>query len=127
LHLQHYAQSSECCNGPPGPGRFWQQAQEELYPALLLIPLAKPMLAIVAIQSFVIAYNEYAIASTIMTQGLDTLPLAVGLQSMIFGQYSTNWSLYSAGAVLGSLPMIIIFYSLQKYFIGGLTDGGVKA
>ncbi|MDD3842087.1 MAG: ABC transporter permease subunit [Candidatus Izemoplasmatales bacterium] len=92
----------------------------------IILPLAKPMLAVVAIQSFVIAYNEYAIASTIMTQGLDGMPLAVGLQSMIVGQYGTNWSLYCAASVLGSIPMIVLFYSMQKYFIGGLTEGSVK-
>jgi len=92
----------------------------------IIMPLAKPMLAVVAIQSFVIAYNEYVIASTVMTQGLDTMPLAVGLQSMIAGQYGTNWSLYCAAAILGSIPMIALFYCLQKYFIGGLTDGSVK-
>lgn len=91
------------------------------------LPLARPMIAIVAIQSFVISYNEYVIASTIMTQGLDRMPLSVGLQSMIMGQFGTNWSLYCAGAVLGSLPMILIFYSLQKHFIGGLTEGSVKS
>jgi arabinogalactan oligomer/maltooligosaccharide transport system permease protein len=92
----------------------------------VILPLAKPMLAVVAIQSFVIAYNEYAIASTIMTQGVDSMPLAVGLQSMIVGQYGTNWSLYCAASVLGSIPMIVLFYSMQKYFIGGLTEGSVK-
>jgi len=92
----------------------------------VILPLAKPMLAVVAIQSFVIAYNEYVIASTVMTQGLDTMPLAVGLQSMITGQYGTNWSMYCAAALLGSLPMIVLFYSLQKYFIGGMTEGSVK-
>jgi arabinogalactan oligomer/maltooligosaccharide transport system permease protein len=92
----------------------------------ITLPLAKPMFAIVGVQSFVIAYNEYVLASAIMSQGLDTIPLAVGLQSLIAGQYGTNWSLYCAGAVLGSIPMLFLFYSLQKFFIGGLTDGGVK-
>lgn len=92
----------------------------------ITLPLAKPMLAIVAIQSFVIAYNEYTIASAVMTTSVDSLPLAVGLQSIISGQYGINWSLYCAGALIGSIPMIILFYALQKYFIGGLTEGGVK-
>jgi len=92
----------------------------------VILPLAKPMMAVVAIQSFVIAYNEYAIASTVMTEGLTSMPLAVGLQSMITGQFGTNWSMYCAAAILGSIPMIILFYSLQKYFIGGLTEGSIK-
>lgn len=92
----------------------------------ITLPLAKPMIAVVAIQSFVISYNEYVIASTIMSEGLNNLPLSVALQSMITGQFGQNWSLYCAGAVLGSIPMLILFYSLQKYFIGGLTEGSVK-
>jgi len=54
------------------------------------------------------------------------MPLAVGLQSMIVGQYGINWGIYCSGAIIGSIPMIILFYSLQKYFIGGLVEGGVK-
>ena len=92
----------------------------------VILPLSKPMLAIVAMQSFIIAYNEYTIASAVMTTSVESLPLAVGLQSIITGQYGVNWSLYCAGAIIGSVPMIILFYSLQRYFIGGLTEGGVK-
>jgi arabinogalactan oligomer/maltooligosaccharide transport system permease protein len=92
----------------------------------ITLPLAKPMLAIVAIQSFVIAYNEYTIASAVMTTGIESMPLAVGLQSMITGQFGINWSLYCSGAVIGSIPMLFLFYALQRYFISGLTEGGVK-
>lgn len=93
----------------------------------ILLPLAKPMLTVVALQSFVLSYNEYVIASAVMNQGLGAIPLAVGLQSMIQGQFGTNWALYCAGAVVGSLPMLALFYALQKYFVGGLTDGSVKS
>ncbi len=92
----------------------------------IILPLAKPILAIVALQSFVLAYNEYVIASVVMTEGIESMPLAVGLQSLIVGQYGTNWSLYCAGAVIGSIPMLILFYSLQRYFIDNLTVGSVK-
>ena len=92
----------------------------------IILPLVKPILAIVAIQSFVLAYNEYVIASVVMTGGFKSMPLAVGLQSMIEGQYGINWSRYCAAATMGSIPMIVLFYSLQKYFIGGLAEGGVK-
>ncbi len=93
---------------------------------LVILPLARPMLAVVAVQSFVIAYNEYGIASTVMTSGIDSMPLAVGLQSMIINQYGTNWSLYCAAAVLGSVPMLILYYAMQKNFLGGLSEGAVK-
>lgn len=92
----------------------------------IILPLVTPILAIVALQSFVLAYNEYVIASVVMTGGFKSMPLAVGLQSMIEGQYGINWSRYAAAAMMGSLPIIILFYSMQRYFIGGLAEGGVK-
>ena len=90
------------------------------------LPLAKPMFGIVAVQSFVISYNEYVLASAIMSRGLESIPLAVGLQSLITGQYGTNWSVYCAGAILGSIPMMILYFAMQRYFVGGLIEGGVK-
>ena len=93
----------------------------------ITFPLVKPMLAVVGIQSFIIAYNEYTIASAVMTVNVEKMPLAVGLQSLIAGQYGINWSMYCAGAVIGSIPMLILFYSMQKYFISGLTEGSVKS
>lgn len=92
----------------------------------ITFPLVKPILCIVAIQSFVLTYNEYAIASMLITSGAEHMTVAVGLQSLINGQLQQNWGMYYAGAVLASLPILILFYALQKYFIGGLTDGGVK-
>lgn len=92
----------------------------------ITFPLVKPILCIVAIQSFVLTYNEYAIASMLITSGAEHMTVAVGLQSLINGQLQQNWGMYCAGAVLASLPILILFYALQRYFIGGLTDGGVK-
>lgn len=92
----------------------------------ITLPLVKPILGIVAIQSFVLTYNEYAIASMLITSGAEKMTVAVGLQSLIYGQFQQNWGMYSAGAVLASLPIFILFYSFQRYFIGGLTEGGVK-
>ncbi len=92
----------------------------------VILPLVKPILGVVALQSFVLSYNEYVIANVVMTGGFKNMPLAVGLQSMIEGQYGINWSRYCAAATIGSIPMILLFYSLQRYFIGGLSEGGVK-
>jgi arabinogalactan oligomer/maltooligosaccharide transport system permease protein len=92
----------------------------------IILPLVKPMLATIAIQSFILAYNEYVIANIVMTGGFMSMPLAVGLQSMFEGQYGIHWPSYCAAALLGSLPMLAVFFLLQKYFISGLTDGSVK-
>lgn len=92
----------------------------------IVFPLVKPILCVVAIQSFVLTYNEYAIASMLITSGAEHMTVAVGLQSLIYGQLQQNWGMYCAGAVIASLPILLLFYTLQKYFIGGLTEGGVK-
>jgi arabinogalactan oligomer/maltooligosaccharide transport system permease protein len=92
----------------------------------ILLPLLRPMFVFVCIQSFVTSYNEYVIASVVMNEGFEKMPLAVGLQSLIAGQYGTNWSVYCAGAVLGSIPMLVLFYLLQRHYISGNTEGGVK-
>lgn len=92
----------------------------------IILPLVKPMLATIAIQSFILSYNEYVIANVVMTGGFKSMPLAVGLQSMFEGQYGINWPRYCAGALLGSIPMLALFFSLQRYFISGLTEGSVK-
>ncbi len=103
-----------------GAGRFM------IY-RLIILPLAKPILAIVAVQSFVVAYNEYVIANVIMTGGYQSIPISVGLQSLLeYDQYAKNWAVYCAGAVIASIPMLILFYSMQKYMIAGLSDGAVK-
>lgn len=92
----------------------------------IMLPLLRPMFVFVCIQSFVTSYNEYVIANVVMTEGFEKMPLAVGLQSLIAGQYGTNWSVYCAGAVLGSIPMLLLFYFLQRNYITGSTEGGVK-
>lgn len=92
----------------------------------ITFPLVKPILGVVAIQSFVLTYNEYAIASMLISSGAEKMTVALGLQSMIQGQMQQNWGMYCAGATVASLPILILFYFSQKYFIGGLTEGGVK-
>ena len=92
----------------------------------IVIPLVKPIIATIAVNSFVLAYNEYVIANVVMTGGFKSMPLAVGLRSMFEGQYGINWPRYCSAALLGSIPMLILFFLLQDYFVSGLTEGSVK-
>ncbi len=105
---------------------FVDGANKAIVLIMIIIPLVKPMLAVIAVQSFVLAYNEYVIANVVMTGGFKSMPLAVGLRSMFEGQYGINWPRYCAAALLGSLPMLVLFFTLQRYFISGLTEGSVK-
>jgi arabinogalactan oligomer/maltooligosaccharide transport system permease protein len=70
------------------------------------------------------AWNEFILASTFMTDEMSyTLPVL--LKSYI-GEYSAHWGMFAAGAVLTSLPVMALFYFLQRYLVGGLTAGSVK-
>lgn len=90
----------------------------------IILPLAKPAVALTALFSFMGAWSEYIVASVIINDaGKITLP--VGLVSMQ-GQFSTAWGIYSAGALITAVPVMILFICLSKYLVGGLTIGGVK-
>jgi len=105
---------------------FVDGANKGIVLIMIIIPLVKPILAVIAVQSFVLAYNEYVIANVVMTGGFKSMPLAVGLRSMFEGQYGINWPRYCAAALIGSLPMVVLFFTSQRYFISGLTEGSVK-
>jgi len=90
----------------------------------VVLPLAKPGLAVTALFSFMTAWNEFILASTFLTdESFYTLPVL--LKSSV-GRYSADWGLFSAGAILTSIPVMALFYFLQKYLVGGLTAGSVK-
>jgi len=90
----------------------------------IIIPLAAPGIASIAIFCFIISWTEYLFASILIsTDSLKTLP--VGL-SAIVGQYQIDWGFLLSGAVLASLPVIILFIFIGKYFVSGLTEGAIK-
>ncbi len=90
----------------------------------IILPLARPGIAVTALFSFMTAWNEFIMASTFMTdESRYTLPVLI--QSSV-GQYSADWGLFAAGAVVTSMPVMVAFYVLQRYLVGGLTAGAVK-
>ena len=90
----------------------------------VIIPLARPAIAITALFSFMTAWNEYILAATFMeTEFKYTLP--VGLRMMV-GEFASDWGLFAAASLLISIPVVALFMSLQKYLISGLTAGAVK-
>jgi arabinogalactan oligomer/maltooligosaccharide transport system permease protein len=92
---------------------------------LIFIPLATPVLAVVALLSFIGTFNEFILARLFLVD-MSERTIAVGLQSFIGGQYSQNWGPFAAGSIIASVPIVAIFLSLQKYIINGLTAGSVK-
>ncbi|MBU3840039.1 MAG: sugar ABC transporter permease [Candidatus Ruminococcus intestinipullorum] len=91
----------------------------------IIIPLAIPQLAVIFLFSFIATYSEYVISSVFL-QTPGNMTLALGLQSFISDQFAAHWTLFSAAAVLSSLPIMIVFMFLQKYIQNGLVAGGVK-
>ncbi len=90
----------------------------------IILPLARPGIAVTALFSFMTAWNEFIMASTFMTdESKFTLPVLI--QSSV-GQFSADYGLFAAGAVVTSIPVMVAFYVLQKYLVGGLTAGAVK-
>jgi arabinogalactan oligomer/maltooligosaccharide transport system permease protein len=91
----------------------------------IFLPLAAPVLAVVTLLSFIGTFNEFILASLFLTD-MDSRTIAVGLQQFIGGQYSENWGAFAAGSILASIPIVIIFLSLQRYIVSGLTAGATK-
>lgn len=90
----------------------------------IVLPLAKPAIVVTALFSFMTAWNEFILAATFLTdESMYTLPVV--LQRFV-GEYSTQWGYFAAGAIVVSVPVMALFFLLQKYIIGGLTAGGVK-
>ncbi len=91
----------------------------------IVIPLAMPQLAVIFLFSFIATYSEYVITSLFL-QTPGKMTLALGLQSFISDQFAAHWTMFSAAAVISSLPIMIIFMCLQKFIQNGLVAGGVK-
>lgn len=91
----------------------------------IVLPLAMPQLAVIFLFSFIATYSEYVITS-IFLQTPGKMTLALGLQSFISDQFAAHWTLFSAAAVLSSLPVMIVFMCLQRFIQNGLAAGGVK-
>ncbi len=90
----------------------------------IILPLAAPALVITALFSFMAAWNEYIVAAQVLWYE-DKFTLPLGLKSLQ-GNMTTEWGMYAAGALLVSIPVIILFLSLSKWLVSGLTLGSVK-
>lgn len=91
----------------------------------ILFPLVKPGIVAVCIYTFLNAWDDYMMSLIIMQDAsMKTLP--VGIAETFLGEYCYNYGGMMAFAVIGSLPIVLLFIFLQKYMIAGLTAGAVK-
>ncbi|MGG3799401.1 sugar ABC transporter permease [Metabacillus fastidiosus] len=91
----------------------------------IIMPLAKPIIAVVALFSFIAPFADFIIAN-ILLRSEKNFTLAVGLYNMVAKQFGAEFTKFAAGSVLIAIPIAILFLSFQKYFVSGLTAGGTK-
>lgn len=91
----------------------------------LILPLMRPILAVVGVLSFIGTYGDFVLAR-ILLKTQENYTLMVGLQIFTSGQFSLKWGPFSVGALMGALPIMIIYLALQDQIVGGLTQGAVK-
>ncbi|MEY4322994.1 MAG: hypothetical protein RL410_775 [Actinomycetota bacterium] len=93
----------------------------------IILPLALPSLAVVFILSVIGSLNDFILAGILLGADEKSWTLAVGLWGFVNGnQFDQKWGVFTAGALLAAIPVVIIFMLLQKYIVSGLTAGSVK-
>ncbi len=90
----------------------------------IVIPIAMPGIVATGIYIFITAWNEFVFASVLTGRSVQTIPVA--LQRMV-GQHEIAWELLTAGSVVSALPVIILFFFIQKRLISGMTAGAIKS
>lgn len=91
----------------------------------VVLPLARPMLVVVGLFSFVSFLNEILLAGVFLTD-TNHKTLAVGLYGLVSGNHNTDYGEFAAGSLLAGIPVVLIYLYLQKYLVKGLTAGAVK-
>jgi arabinogalactan oligomer / maltooligosaccharide transport system permease protein len=91
----------------------------------IMLPLAKPILAVVALFNFMAPFMDF-ILPRIILRSPDNFTLALGLFNFVNDQFANNFTRFAAGAMLIAIPIAIIFLMLQRYLISGLTSGATK-
>lgn len=90
----------------------------------VLLPMVKPSLAVLAIFTFIGSWGEFLWPSIVLTkESMYTLPVGV---NNLQGMFSSNWRFIAAGSILATIPIVIFFLAMQKYFISGENEGAVK-
>ncbi len=92
----------------------------------IILPLTRPILAVIFIITFVSIFNEYLLALVLLSS-TEQFTLPVGLQAFLQEDYAAKWGTLAATALIGSLPIVAVFLIAQKQIIGGLTQGAVKS
>jgi arabinogalactan oligomer/maltooligosaccharide transport system permease protein len=91
----------------------------------IILRLVAPVLAVVALLSFIASFSEYIIAKLVLTEA-PRYTLAVALYSFVADPMNPHWGWFAAGALIAAIPVLVLFLFLQRYIVSGLTAGAVK-
>jgi ABC-type maltose transport system permease subunit len=91
----------------------------------LILPLLRPILIVISILNYISTYGEFILARVLLKSN-EEYTLMVGLQVFAGAQFNQRWGVFAAGALIGALPIMIIYLLLQDQIVGGLTQGAVK-
>jgi arabinogalactan oligomer / maltooligosaccharide transport system permease protein len=93
---------------------------------LIILPLGRPVLAVIALLSFITSQAEFLLADVIIGANDEQRTLAVGLSRYILAGFDNRWGPFAAGALIAALPVVALFLFLQRFIVSGLTSGAVK-
>jgi arabinogalactan oligomer / maltooligosaccharide transport system permease protein len=108
-------EESAMVDGATRWGAFWR----------IILPISTPMLLFIFLLQFIGTYSEFILANTLL-QGQENWTVGMGLRNFTTGRFDTQWGALAASAVLGSIPILLIFYAFQDALTGSTTAGGVK-
>jgi arabinogalactan oligomer/maltooligosaccharide transport system permease protein len=91
----------------------------------IMLPLAKPILAVVALFNFMTPFMDF-ILPRIVLRSPENYTLALGLYNFVNAQFANNFTRFAAGSILIAVPIAFVFLMLQRYLITGLTSGATK-
>ena len=91
----------------------------------MILPLVTPIIVVVGMLSFIASFSDFLLAQIVL-QDPRQYTLAVGLYQFVSVEFGADWGVFTAGAVLSALPVVLLFLFLQRYIVAGLTGGAVK-
>jgi arabinogalactan oligomer/maltooligosaccharide transport system permease protein len=91
----------------------------------VLFPLIRPVLVVIGLLTFIGTYSDFILARTLLKSS-EEYTFAVGLTFFIRGNYQSEWGAFAAAALVGAIPIVLLFFVLQRQLVSGLTAGAVK-
>lgn len=91
----------------------------------IILPLTRPMMAVIFLFQFIGVYNDYLLTSFLI-QDPGKYTVTVGLRGFINNQFGQAWNDFAAGALIAALPVCVVFLLMQRWLVSGLASGAVK-